>query len=125
MRKVIIKTVIAFLITLLLLFNLRFIAIYNQRFMIANFDKRETWSEIFNIIPEVRKAEYFEPPYEIRSEELLTYEYYLVLYTKYNLYTVHATDFDLERVERLLSHEQVKDVSTHIFDTRYFHDFLW
>ena len=107
MRRLIIKSILFVLITLLALFNYRIITIYNYRLMIANTDQRESWSEIFNVIPDTKKAEYYEPPYELRPRESLEYEYYVVLYTNKRLYNIRATEFDIERLTRLLDNEQV------------------
>ncbi|MBE0700924.1 MAG: hypothetical protein IH571_04490, partial [Acholeplasmataceae bacterium] len=107
MRKIIIKTILFFLITCILLINYRFIAVFNGRLMIANTDKKSSWSEIFQVIEDVEMAEYYEPPYEIKRSDQMDYDYYLVLYTHRHVYNVKATEFDIERIQRLLVNEQV------------------
>jgi len=107
MRRIVIKTVFFLLITTALLWDYRLVTIHNSRLMLSNFDKRDTWSEVYQIVPAVTKAEVYDPiGNNTRGDE--TFDFNLVLYTHANLYNVRATDNDLERVGQLLANERIR-----------------
>ena len=81
--------------------------------MLANFDKRSSWSEVYDILSDVRTAEIYKKPYNNKSNE---YDYYVVFYTNSNLYNIKASELDLERVESMLRVEQVSIVEVEPVD---------
>ena len=113
MVKLVIKTLLFIVITLAILFNYRFFTIHEGKVLVANYDKKDTWSEIYELTSQVNQAEYYVKPGEISFTEGVEYDYIVVLYTNYNLYNIKATEFDIERVERLLINEQVDMVEIH------------
>lgn len=108
MKKLAIKTILFIIITLVVLINYRFFTIHEDKFMVANMDKKETWSEIFDLTSEVKEAEFYVSPGEISLVDVNDYDYILVLYTDTGLYNIKATEYDVERVELLLNDRQVE-----------------
>ena len=108
MRLLIIKTLLFILITTVALFNYRILTIHNNRLLLANFDQRYTWNEVIDLIPEVQAVEVYETRGANRNNS--DYEYYIVFYTKHNLYNVKATEDDLIKVGNLLRLQQVRAV---------------
>ncbi len=113
MRKLLIKTLCFVVITLAFLFDYRILQVKENRVMLANFDKRSSWSEVYDILSDVRTAEIYKKPYNTKSNE---YDYYVVFYTNSNLYNIKASELDLERVENMLRVEQVSVVEVEPVD---------
>lgn len=107
MRRTVIKIVLFLIITLLALYDYRLVTIYNNRLMLSNFDKRDTWSEVYQLIPNVTKAETYDPAHGKKESGTDVFDYYIVLYTHSNLYNVRARETDLMRVEHLLANERI------------------
>jgi nicotinamide mononucleotide adenylyltransferase len=108
MRLLMIKIFLFILITTVALFNYRILTIHNNRLLLANFDQRYTWNEVIDLIPEVQAVEVYETRGTNRNNS--DYEYYIVFYTKHNLYNVKATEADLIKVGNLLRLQQVRAV---------------
>ena len=108
MVKLVIKTLLFIVITLAILFNYRFFTIHEGKILVANYDKKETWSEIYELTSDVNQAEYYAQSGGLAGNTNESYDYIIVLYTNFNLYNIKATQFDIERVERLLINEQVE-----------------
>jgi len=81
--------------------------------MLANFDKRSSWDEVYDVLGDVRNAEIYRKPYKMNRSD---YDYYVVFYTNYNLYNIKASELDLERVENMLRVEQVSVVEVNPVD---------
>lgn len=113
MKKLLIKTLCFVVITLAFLFDYRILHVKEDKVLIANFDKRSSWSEVYDILSDVRAAEIYEKPYNNKSNE---YDYYVVFYTNSNLYNIKASELDLERVESMLRVEQVSVVEVEPVD---------
>ncbi|MCF7932136.1 MAG: hypothetical protein K9K93_03100 [Acholeplasmataceae bacterium] len=107
MRRTIIKITLFLFITLAALADYRMVTIYNGHLMLSNFDKRDTWSEVYQLIPNVMKAERYDPVNASIVSGEGAFDYYIVLYTHSNLYNVRARENDLIRVEHLLANERI------------------
>jgi len=108
MKRLAIKTILFIVVTLVMLINYRFFTIHEDKFMVANMDKKETWSEIFELTSEVKEAEYYISPGEVSFVDVNDFDYILVLYTDTGLYNIKATEYDVERVELLLNEDQIE-----------------
>ena len=108
MKRRAIKTILIIVVTLVMLINYRFFTIHEDKFMVANMDKKETWSEIFELTSEVNQAEIYVSPGEVSFVDVNDFDYILVLYTDMGLYNIKATEYDVERVELLLNEDQIE-----------------
>ncbi|MBU1142537.1 MAG: hypothetical protein KKH92_02710 [Firmicutes bacterium] len=113
MKKLLIKSLCFVVITLTLLFDYRILQVKENRVMLANFDKRSSWNEVYDVLGDVRNAEIYRKPYKMNRSD---YDYYVVFYTNYNLYNIKASELDLERVENMLRVEQVEVVEVKPID---------
>ena len=113
MKKLLVKSLCFVVITLTLLFDYRILQVKENRVMLANFDKRSSWNEVYDVLGDVRNAEIYRKPYKMNRSD---YDYYVVFYTNYNLYNIKASELDLERVENMLRVEQVEVVEVNPVD---------
>ena len=113
MKKLLIKSLCFVVITLTLLFDYRILDVSENRVLLANFDKRSSWNEVYDVLSDVNSAEIYRKPYKMNRSD---YDYYVVFYTNSNLYNIKASALDLERVENVLRVEQVSVVEVNPVD---------
>ncbi|MDO9629329.1 MAG: hypothetical protein Q7I99_05450 [Acholeplasmataceae bacterium] len=109
MKKLLVKIFFFVVITCTLLFDYRIVQFRDNKILVANFDKKVTWNEVYDVLGDARSAEIYRKPYKMnRGQE--NYEYYVIFYTSSNLYNIKASEIDLDRVENMLRVEQVEMV---------------
>jgi len=109
MKKLLVKIFFFVVITCTLLFDYRLIQFKENRILLANFDRKVTWNEVYDVLGDASSAEVYRKPYKM-SRGSKDYEYYVVFYTSSNLYNIKASELDLDRVENMLRVEQVEMV---------------
>ena len=87
MKKLVIKIILFITITLTILFNYRFFTIHEGKILVANYDKKETWSEVYELTSDVNQAEYYEKPGAFNPDEAFDYDYIIVVHYQSNLHS--------------------------------------
>ena len=107
MIKLLEKIFFFVVITCALLFDYEMIQLKENRILLANFDRKVTWNEVYDVLGDASSTEVYRKPYKM-SRDSNDYEYYVVFYTNSNLYNIKASELDLDRVENMLRVEQVE-----------------